>query len=119
MLSSVQVAWEVGQECLKALGQFKGGLLGENHSWVAGVHEQGLPRTEQQSVADGGTTVKERMTAMRRLVERLKDWAYNTVENAADDLSVNVHLQAPRSSLLIGAAAIAIVAHIAQKWTSP
>lgn len=119
MLSSLQVAWEVGQECLKALGQLKGGLLGENHSWVAGVHELSLPRTEQHSVGDGSTIAKERTTTMRGLVERLKEWAYNTVENAADNLSVNVHIQAPRSSLLIGFAAIAIAARIAQIWINP
>jgi aryl carrier-like protein len=31
----VQVTAIVGQECLKIMARFKGGLLGEGHSWVA------------------------------------------------------------------------------------
>ncbi len=105
------MSWEVGQECLKAQERLKGGLLGDNHSWVADFNERSISQgvQHQQMETTNGNTTKSK-PSLRRLLDNLSDWAYNCREKTADILSVDVRVQASRSHVLLGVTAATLTA---------
>lgn len=79
-----QVTQEVGQECLLALEQMRGGLLGTEHSWVA------LPSsspTGRDSVANTNAPFLDRREVPPlRLLDKARAWLYNAFEDVRDSL---------------------------------